>query len=314
VDVKLKIAVLYGGVSSEREVSLKSGAAVDDGLRRAGYETVPVDVTSVGELLRQWPSLEVDGAFIALHGGWGEDGRLQAALDAQNIPYTGSRPDACLKCMDKELSRDLMESDNIPVPPGIALRPCDKFNFKQILQDWGKIVVKPASNGSTVGVAITSDAIEAENALNCVWDIDTKAIVEKFIPGREMTVTVFGSADSSFAFPIIEIRPHSGFYDYKSKYTKGHTEYICPAPINEVATWTVSEYARRAHVLMGCRTYSRVDLRFTDEEGDIFVLEVNTAPGMTDTSLVPKAAMAYGWTFPNLLDNIVKHSFNLGNQ
>jgi D-alanine-D-alanine ligase len=307
----LKIAVLCGGVSSERDVSLKSGAAVNDGLKEAGYETLLVDVTSVSELLKNWPDLSADGAFIALHGGWGEDGRLQAALDSRNIPYTGSKPRACMICMDKEKSRNMMESDNIPVPPGIALRPYDKYDFMRILDDWQKIIVKPASNGSTVGVVITISAKDAEDALNSVWDIDTKAIVEKFIPGRELTVAVFGSAENSFAMPIIEIRPHSGFYDYKSKYTKGETEYICPAQINEVAAWTVAEYARRSHVLLGCGTYSRVDFRFG--EGNIFVLEVNTAPGMTDTSLVPKAAATHGWAFPQLLDKIVKDSFNSAN-
>ena len=201
-----------------------------------------------------------------------------------------------------------MESGHIPVPPGIALRPSDKYDFRRILEDWGKIVVKPARNGSTVGVVITSDPREAEVALDTVWDIDTKAVVEKFIPGRELTVAGFNTADCAFAMPIIEIQPKSGFYDYKSKYTKGETEYVCPAPLNEVAAWTASEYARRSHVLLGCRTYSRVDLRFADEEGDFFVLEVNTAPGMTDTSLVPKAAKALGWTFPQLLDRIVKDS------
>ena len=308
----MKVAILCGGVSSEREVSLNSGAAAENGLREAGYDTVVVDVTSVSEIIERWPALGADAAFIALHGGWGEDGRLQAALGSRNIAYTGSRALSCMLCMDKETSRGMMEAGRIPVPPGIALRPSDKYDFRRLIEDWKKIVVKPASNGSTVGVVITSEPREAEAALDMVWDIDTKAIVEKFIPGRELTAAVFGTADNAFAMPIIEIRPKSGFYDYKSKYTKGATEYICPAPLNEVAAWTASEYARRSHVLLGCRTYSRVDLRFSEEEGDFFVLEVNTAPGMTDTSLVPKAARAQGWTFPQLLDRIVKDSLRPG--
>ena len=302
----MKIAVLCGGISGEREVSLRSGAAVDAGLREAGYETVMVDVSSVSGLIGDWPALGADAAFIALHGGWGEDGRLQAALDARDIPYTGSRALSCMMCMDKESGRRIMESGHIPIPPGIAVTPSDKYDFARIIDDWKKIVVKPASNGSTIGVVITDDAVEAGRALDAVWDIDNKAVAEKFIPGRELTVVVFGTGEDAFAMPIIEIRPHSGFYDYKSKYTKGETEYICPAQIDEITALKVSEYSRRAHALLGCRTYSRVDLRFDDASGDIFTLEVNTAPGMTDTSLVPKAAAAYGWTFPRLLDNIVK--------
>jgi D-alanine-D-alanine ligase len=305
----LKIAVLCGGVSSEREVSLKSGAAVTTGLREAGYETVLEDVTSVSRFIKNWPNLGADGAFIALHGGWGEDGRLQSALDAANIPYTGSGAKSCMLCMDKEHSRNIMARSGIPVPPGTIVTPDGGCDFTGILEKWGKIVIKPACNGSTIGVAVTSDPDEARDALNAVWDIDAKAVIEQFIPGRELTVVIFGSGDNAFAMPIIEIRPRSGFYDYASKYTAGATEYICPAALNDVAAWTVSEYARRSHILLECGTYSRVDFRLSDN-GAICALEVNTAPGMTSTSLVPKAAKAYGWHFPRLLSEIVRESFN----
>ena len=307
----MKIAVLCGGVSAERDVSLRSGAAVNDGLRQAGYDTVLEDVTSVSELIKRWPELGADAAFIALHGGWGEDGRLQAALDAAGIKYTGSRARGCMLCMDKETSRSVMERADIPVPPGIAVRPDDSCDFVRLIKDWHRIVVKPASNGSTVGVTITSDAGTASEALNGVWDIDTKAIVEKYIPGRELTVAAFGSGEDTFAMPAIEIRPRSGFYDYGSKYTKGATEYICPAPISETTAMAVSEYTKISHVLLNCRAYSRVDFRCAEDEGKIFVLEVNTAPGMTETSLVPKAALVHGWTFPKLLAEILRESFDI---
>jgi D-alanine-D-alanine ligase len=305
----LKIAVLCGGVSPERDVSLKSGAAVDAGLKEAGYETVLVDVTSVSGLVKKWPGLEADMAFIALHGGWGEDGRLQSALDASCIPYTGSGTKSCILCMDKQLSRDIMARSGIPVPPGTIVTPDSECDFIDILEKWGKIVIKPAHNGSTIGVTITSDPNEAQEALNSVWDIDTKAVIEQFISGRELTVVVFGSGEGAFAMPIIEIRPRSGFYDYKSKYTAGATEYLCPAPLNDIAAWTVAEYARRSHVLLECKTYSRIDFRLSDNDV-ICALEANTAPGMTSTSLVPKAAQAYGWQFPKLLCKIVQESFN----
>jgi D-alanine-D-alanine ligase len=307
----VKVAVLCGGISSEREVSLKSGSAVDAGLKEAGYETALIDVTSISELIKKWPSLDADGAFIALHGGWGEDGRLQSALDAANIPYTGSGARSCMLCMDKELSRDVMSRSGIPVPPGLIVTPDSECDFIGIMEKWGKIVVKPARNGSTFGVVITSDPQIAWTALNAVWDVDTKAVIEQFIPGKELTVTIFGSGNDAFAMPIIEICPRSGFYDYDSKYTAGLTEYICPAPLNDIAAWTVAEYARRSHVLLECRTYSRVDFRLSDDEA-ICALEVNTAPGMTSTSLVPKAAKAHGWKFPRLLDKIIKESFSEG--
>ncbi|MDR1966392.1 MAG: D-alanine--D-alanine ligase [Synergistaceae bacterium] len=304
----MKIAVLCGGVSSEREVSLNSGAAVEAALKEAGLGAVAVDVRSIPELLREWPSLGADGAFIALHGGWGEDGRLQSALDAEKIPYTGSRARSCMTCMDKEAGRDAMARAGVPVPPGIALTPDRDADFAGLMGKWGRIVVKPASNGSTLGVAIVSSPKDAVEALNSVWDIDTKAIIEKFIPGRELTATVFGNGKDSFAMPIVEIRPHSGFYDYKSKYTKGATEYICPAALDEATARTAAEYARKSHETLGCRTYSRIDFRLADD-GALYALEANTAPGMTETSLVPKAARAHGWPFPELIAEIVKDSF-----
>ncbi|MDR1650705.1 MAG: D-alanine--D-alanine ligase [Synergistaceae bacterium] len=304
----MKIAVLCGGVSSEREVSLNSGAAVASGLAEAGFDAALEDVNSVSETIRKWRSLGADGAFIALHGGWGEDGRLQSALEAAGIPYTGSGAKACMICMDKEASRDAASRAGIPVPPGIAVRPGEKTDFGKLTAEWEKIVVKPANNGSTVGVAITSDTKEASEALNSVWDIDTKAIVEKFIAGRELTAAVFGTGHGSFSLPVIEIRPRSGFYDYKSKYTKGETEYLSPAPLDEKITRAVMDYACRAHKLFGCRAYSRADFRLSDD-GTPYFLEVNTAPGMTSTSLVPKAALAHGWSFPELLARIAENSF-----
>lgn len=305
----MKIAVLCGGVSTEREVSLKSGEAVERGLLEADYEASLVDITSISAFLdEKWPKMTADGVFIALHGGWGEDGRLQAALEAHDIPYTGSGPKACMEAMDKELSRNIFEKTGIPIPPGFAVTHDRSHDLGDAIGTWGKIVIKPASGGSTVGVAITSDKGESLAALTKIWDIDTKAIVEEFIPGRELTVAVFENESSVFAMPAIEIRPRSGFYDYESKYTSGATDYICPAHLPPKIASKMAEYACVAHTALGCRTYSRVDFRL-DERGDLYALELNTAPGMTATSLVPKAALAYGWDFPRLLSELVKNSF-----
>lgn len=305
-----KIIVLCGGTSAEREVSLNSGAAVQNGLIEAGFDAVLEDVSSIRVFLEKWPSLRADGVFIALHGGWGEDGRLQAALDARGIPYTGSAARACMYAMDKEITTCAFTARDIPMPPGTVITYDQNYapEIAEAIGAWEKIVLKPALGGSTVGVTITSSAEEALDGLNVIWDLDTRAIVEKYIPGRELTVAVFGSRKACFAMPPIEIRPLSGFYDYSSKYTKGRTEYICPAPLERETEAQLKKYACAAHMAMSCRTYSRVDFRVTDD-GEVFALELNTAPGMTDTSLVPKAAEAYGLSFPQLLAKIVRDSF-----
>ncbi len=306
----MKIIVLCGGTSTEREVSLNSGAAVQKGLTEAGYDAQLEDVASIGAFIEKWPSLGADGVFIALHGGWGEDGRIQAAFDAHGILYTGSGAQSCMLAMDKELTIDVLTAYGVPTPPGIAIThdQSHTLDLGEAIEAWNKIVIKPASGGSTVGVTITDDAREARDGLISVWDIDTRAIIEKYIPGRELTVTVFGDGKACFAMPSIEIHPHSGFYDYSSKYTKGMTEYLCPAPLAERTAARLEKYACVAHMALGCRAYSRVDFRVTEDD-EIFALEVNTAPGMTATSLVPKAGAAYGWDFPKLLDRIVRDSF-----
>ena len=309
--LQLKIVVLCGGVSTEREVSLSSGAAVAKGLSEAGFEAILEDVSSIPDLIERWPSFGADAAFVALHGGWGEDGRLQAAMDAHGIPYTGSGPRSCRFAMDKETARGVLEMSGIPTPPGFAVTYDQSHNLAEAVKNWGKVVVKPASGGSTVGVVIADDPSVARGGLIAVWDIDSKAIVEKYIPGREMTVAVFGSDAEAFAMPVVEIRPKSGFYDYGSKYTAGASEYLCPAHLCDDLAEKIRDYACRAHTALGCKTYSRVDFRVTDDD-EVYALEANTAPGMTATSLVPKAAAAHGWDFPELLRRIVADCVAVG--
>ena len=304
----MKIVVLCGGTSPEREVSLNSGAAVEKGLQEAGFETALEDVRSIPELIKKWPDFRADGAFIALHGGWGEDGRIQAALEKYGIPFTGTCAAGCRAAMDKETSRDVMRRNGIPIPSGTAFSYDEKWHAEDLLEKWGRIVIKPASGGSTVGVSITDDPADANEAIAAVWDIDIKAVVEQYIAGRELTVTVFGDGEDAFAMPVTEIRPNSGFYDYASKYTKGASEYVCPAELAPETATRVADYAKRAHNALSCSIYSRTDFRLS-EEGGIYALETNTAPGMTATSLVPKAAAAQGWSFPELLRRIVGLSF-----
>lgn len=306
----MKIVVVCGGVTGEREVSLRSGEAVAAALREAGMEPLVYDAQSVSAFLTRWPEFGADGVFVALHGGWGEDGRIQAVMEANGIPYTGSGARACWLAMDKNVARARFAEGGVAVAPGFAVTCADKPDLADAVRRWGKIVVKPANGGSTVGVTIATDARTAEMGLAAVWDTDTAAVVEAYISGREVTVAVFGNGDDAFAMPIVEICPKSGFYDYGSKYTSGASEYLCPAPFDPEIAKRIETYALTAYRLLGCATYARIDFRVT-ESGEIYALEANTAPGMTATSLVPKAAAAYGWSFPELLRRIVTDSFGL---
>lgn len=310
----MRIVVACGGVSPEREVSLNSGKAVADGLKEAGYDVIIEDVTSPRGFFEKWNTFAAAGVFIALHGGWGEDGRFQTCLDAYGIPYTGSGPEACMIGMDKNLAKLLFVQNDVPTPDGfIHTKNGDcRGQGLELIKKYGEIIVKPNGGGSTVGVTmhITSkDALLA--GLELAWKEESKALVEVYIPGKEATVPVWEKADGEIiALPAIEIRPKTGFYDYTNKYTHGCTEYICPAPFSNETTKKLQEAAVKAHKCLGCRVYSRTDFRVTDDD-KIYALEVNTAPGMTSTSLVPKAAKAAGVSFPDFLDSLVKLSFSI---
>ena len=307
-----QVHVLYGGDSPERDVSLSSGRAVCDGLTRMAYDVVPFEMNGKKDMLSLLEGEKVEMAFIALHGGWGEDGRLQAGLEMAGVPFTGSPAAACFAAMDKELSRALFASMGVPHPRGKVFhrdrgRPEALNRMSECLAEWGDLIVKPSGCGSTVGVTRVSSESGLESALDDAWRYDGKVIVEEFIPGRELTVAVMEEEGIPSVLPAIEIRPASGFYSYDSKYTPGATEYLVPADLEEDTAGLVESAALLAHRCLGCRVYSRVDFR-VDPQGRPFVLEVNTAPGMTATSLVPKAARARGWSFPELLDRIVKES------
>ena len=305
----MRIVVACGGVSGERDVSLRSGRAVADGLATF-CDAVCVDVTSVRTFLENWPSYQADGVFIALHGGWGEDGRFQSALESWDIPYTGSRALGCMLAMDKGISRILFEKTGVPIAPGFALKKEERnqLNPAQLLSEWECVVVKPSCGGSTIGVTIAKSIAEIEEGLDLAFDLENSVVVEKFIPGSELTVAVFDGSEGTVALPPVEMRPLSGFYDYESKYAGGKTEYLCPAPLDEGTIANLKEYAIKAHKALNCAIYSRVDFR-RDPSGALYALEVNTAPGMTATSLVPKAAAAHGWDFAELLRRIVRESF-----
>ncbi|MEG1912202.1 MAG: D-alanine--D-alanine ligase [Cloacibacillus sp.] len=308
----MKIVVLYGGTSPEREVSLNSGVAVADALREFGYEVEAYDITSIRTFIEKWPSFKADGVFIALHGGWGEDGRLQAVLEAFEIPYTGSGPEASMLSMDKSAAKLAFINAGIPVPEGfIATKENDARDAaEKFLKKYGKIIVKPNGGGSTVGVTQLTDIGDYGAALALAWESEPKALVEQFIEGEELTVPAFEDAVEGLrALPAIHIKPKSGYYDYKNKYTAGNTEYVCPADFSCEISQKIAEYGAAAHRALGCSSYSRTDLRLAPD-GGLFVLELNTAPGMTSTSLVPKAAKAAGMSFGEFLDKVIKNSFS----
>ena len=298
-----RVAVLCGGDGREREVSLRSGKAVTDALVDAGFEVFMIDLLRLGDA----DSLKrsgVDGVFIAMHGDWGEGGQLQAKLAEMGIPYTGSDPHASALAMDKWEAQRFFDRAGIPVPKSIFIPK----NYDEVVRELGRdIVVKPCSGGSTVGVSIIHELTpqNLNDALNLARESYAgEVMAEEYIPGRELTCAVWEREGRTEALPVIEIRPHEGYYDYANKYTKGATEYIVPAELPDDLAAMIGDYAVRAHEALGCRGYSRADFRLTDE-GKAYILEVNTAPGMTATSLVPKAAAAVGVSMPEFVSAIM---------
>ena len=298
----MNVAVLCGGDGREREVSLRSGHAVCDALNESGIHAEYIDLHSMTEIDRV---KDYDSVFIAMHGDWGEGGVLQAKLNAMNIPYTGSGPKASALAMDKWKACEVFKREGLRIPKGILLP--DDFN-DAVSRLGSNIVVKPCSGGSTVGITILNDATPQK--LNDAYELaresyDGAVMAEEYISGREFTCAVWEHDGEVQALPVIEIVPHEGFYDYTNKYTAGATEYIVPAKVEDDIVGCISDYAVRAHKSLGCSCYSRSDFR-VDSEGHVYILEVNTAPGMTATSLVPKAARAVGISMSEFVSEIMR--------
>ena len=296
------IAVLCGGDGKEREVSLRSGRAVCDALNEAGFRAECIDIHSMSEAGKAG---DFDGVFIAMHGDWGEGGQLQAQLETMNIPYTGSGPKASALAMDKWKACEVFAQAGITAPDGILL----PATFEEIISRLGRsVVVKPCSGGSTVGVSIIHELTpekldEAVRVAKGSYDSDV--MVEKYIPGRELTCAVWERGGQAEALPVVEIAPHTGFYDYANKYTSGATEYIVPAKLPADTAARVQAMAVKAHEALGCSGYSREDFRLSPD-GSVYILEANTAPGMTATSLVPKAARAAGVSMSEFVSEIMR--------
>lgn len=288
-----------GGFSSEREVSLKTGNAVVAALKEQGYDVAPIMADR--DLWGKIKESRIDVAFIALHGALGEDGAAQGLLEWMGIPYVGSGILGSALGMNKTIAKQIFIFHGIPTPAFQAIFRDDPDFMKKAKKDLDlPCIVKPASQGSTIGLSIVRREEELEAAIRSAFEMDDEVLVEDFIDGRNLTVGIVGER----ALPIVEIKPKGGLYDYESKYTKGKTDYLCPAPLSPAVEMRCSKLALQAHKVLRCRGFSRVDLML-DAGGNPFVLECNTIPGMTETSLLPMAARQAGMEFGVLLENIL---------
>jgi len=307
----VRVLVLMGGISSERDVSLATGEAVAEGLREAGravstYDLNPDEGRGIVDLVNSPLLDESDVVFIALHGGEGEDGRIQALFDLTGKPYTGSGVRASSICMDKALSKMVLERVGIHTPPWELLgEGIDYDQASAAVERLGGMptVVKPVDQGSTIGITIVERWEDLEGAIRLAQTYSPGVLLEKYIKGRELSVPIVEDE----VYPVIEIKPKEGFYDYQRKYTKGMTAYDCPADVPEDVRRRIESEALKAYRILGCEGFGRVDLRLGDD-GVPYFLEVNTIPGMTETSLVPMGAGARGLSFPRLVDRITLYA------
>jgi D-alanine-D-alanine ligase len=304
---KLTIALLSGGISSERDVSIASGNQVYEALDHSRYSVLRYDPkTDLHQLVMDAP--KIDAALIILHGPFGEDGTIQGLLDLLDIPYQGSGVLGSALGMNKLASKHLYEKVGLRVPPYMVLGQNDAFDEDGCTRSLGlPLVVKPVGSGSSVGISVVKSKDLLKKAVNDAFAQDEKVLIEAYIDGVELTGGVIGN-DQLEALPLIEIVPDKSyeFFDYAAKYTAGATKEICPARINDAMTEKAQETAKTAHQALFCKGYSRTDMILKDQ--DIFVLETNTIPGMTATSLLPLAAGKAGISFSRLLDRLIELS------
>jgi D-alanine-D-alanine ligase len=305
-----RVAVLKGGRSLERQVSLRSGARVQDALERLGHEVAAIDAGT--DLIRRLREAAPEVAFVAMHGRDGEDGTIQELLEILGIPYTGSGVLACVRAMDKVLAKHLMGEAGIPTPEFFAfnetafreLGAADALHAIEERLDF-PIVVKPSSQGSALGIKFARTAADVPGALVAAFSYDDKVLLERHVAGRDLAVSILDGEP----LPIVEAVPRSeDFYDFESRYEIGRTAFVCPAELPDGATERAQELAVRTYRLLGCYGFARVDLML-DEAGELAVLEANPIPGLTETSLLPQAAEAAGIGFDELVGRILELAF-----
>ncbi|MBU0548783.1 MAG: D-alanine--D-alanine ligase [Candidatus Omnitrophica bacterium] len=300
-----RIGVLMGGASSERDISLNSGKAVYECLKNLSLEAVCLDIKSDDYIENRSFIREagIDTAFIALHGHFGEDGQIQSLLEELNIPYTGSDPDASRLAMDKVASRKVFQKEALPVPNYIVFCSPEAIDSdKEVTSNLtAPFVVKPAAQGSSIGLSIVNRQEQLKEALRLASNYDKNIIIEEYIEGREITVGILAER----ALPVIEIIPKNKFYDYEAKYAAGMSEYVVPAELPADIACRLQEIGLAAHRSLGCFAFSRVDIRLNRDNAP-FILEVNSIPGLTSVSLLPKAASAAGIDFSQLCTRILR--------
>ena len=304
---RARIGVLMGGQSPERDISLRTGKAVHRSLCRRGYDTVMIDVGPT--LYRDLQEQKIEIAFVSLHGPGGEDGVIQGFLETVGIPYTGSGLQANALGMHKVTTKTILAAHKIPIPDGTVIKRGEKVSSRAALRTarlhW-PVVVKPASQGSTIGVTIVRKPSQWSGALALAHRYDREAMVEAYIPGHEVTVSLLGSGEETpTVLPAVEIVAPNGFYDFSAKYEKGKTQYLCPAPLSAAITKQIRALALKTYQVMGCDGAIRVDFRITPR-GRPYVLEINTVPGMTETSLLPMAAAQAGIDYDELTERILQ--------
>jgi D-alanine-D-alanine ligase len=310
------VAVLKGGRSLERQVSLKSGARVEDALRRLGHRVVAIDVG--GDLVARLTETAPELAFVALHGRDGEDGTVQEILEVMGIPYTGSGVSACIRCSDKVLAKHVMRDHGIPTPDfyafnETAFRALGAGQALPAIEQRLRfpIVVKPASQGSALGIKFARQPDDVPAALVAAFSYDRKVLLERHVAGRDLAVSVLDQPGpdgrpAPGALPVVEALPEQeDFYDFEARYEIGRTRFVCPAQLDEAVTARAQELALAACRVLGCAGFARVDLMLDDTSGELFVLEVNVIPGLTETSLLPQAADAAGIPFDDLVARVV---------
>jgi D-alanine-D-alanine ligase len=302
-----RVAVLKGGRSLERQVSLRSGARVEDALERLGHDVVALDVGQ--DLIERLREASPDVAFIAMHGRDGEDGTVQELLEILDIPYTGSGVLACVRATDKVLAKHLMIEAGIPTPEFFAFsetafRELGAADALPAIEERLRfpIVVKPSSQGSALGIKFARSAADVPAALVAAFSYDSRVLLERYVDGRDLAVSILDGEP----LPVVEAVPTGdGFYDFEARYEIGRTEFVCPAALPDGLTEEAQELAVRTYELLGCSAFGRVDLML-GADGELTVLEANPIPGLTETSLLPQAAEAAGISFDELVGRIVE--------
>lgn len=305
----MKIGVLIGVKSTEKEIAMKTAKNIISALKVKGYEfcEIPIDENIVENIKRE----KIDVAIISAHGLYGEDGTIQGLLELLGIPYVGSGVLASALALNKVMAKKIFLFYKIPTPKWVEISKKDMEtkdlekileNIKDLKKPW---IVKPSNQGSTIGLSVANNKDELIKALEYAFKFDQYILIEEFIKGKEITASIY-DVENTICLPLIEIIPKTGFYDYQTKYTPGLSEHIIPARLSEETYKKAQELGVLAHQALGCRHLSRVDMIVEEDTQNIYVLEVNTIPGMTETSLYPESAKAFGIEFPDLIDSFIK--------